>query len=66
MHHQDNSEIFFRNLEQIDSANELARTLREFDLTPNGEPRIEALFRRAIRGNGPDSQLLGSIHGELA
>lgn len=60
MHHQDPYEIWLRNLEQIDEIEELARTLYEGGVAPNGEPRVEALFRRATSGRGYYSQLLGA------
>lgn len=57
MHHQDPHE-WLRNLEQIDDNEELARTLHEGGVVPSGEPRVEALFRRATSGRGYYSQLL--------
>jgi hypothetical protein len=58
--YQDEYEIWLRNLEQIDDVEELARTLHEGGELPNGDPRVDALFRRATRGNGHYSQLLGA------
>ena len=60
MHYQDPHEIWLHNLEQIDEIEELARTLHEDGVVPNGDLRVEALFRRATSGRGYYSQLLGA------
>jgi hypothetical protein len=53
-------ELWLRNLEQIDEVEELARTLHEGGELPNGDPRLDALFRRATSGKGYYSQLLNA------
>jgi hypothetical protein len=58
-------EIWLRDLEQNDDNNDVARTLFESGL-PDGCPRLEALFRRAMRGNGVYSQRLQALLGEPA
>ncbi len=55
---RDPYEIWLRSLEQIDDVEELARALHEGGDLPNGDPRLEALFRRATSGNGYYSRLL--------
>jgi hypothetical protein len=57
---RDPYEIWLRNLEQIDDVEELARTLHEGGELLNGDPRVEALFRRATSGKGHYSQLLSA------
>lgn len=56
----DNYNGWLRNLEQTDEVEELARTLHEGGELPNGNPRLEALFRRATSGRGYYSQLLNA------
>jgi hypothetical protein len=60
MQDQETYKILLRDLEQIDDVEQLARTLHEDGLQPNGDPRLEALFRRAMRGKGFYSQLLAA------
>ena len=55
---KDHFEIWLRDHEQMDDANDLARALHRADIPSDGDPRIEALFRRATRGNGYYSVLL--------
>lgn len=56
----DDYEIWLRNLEQIYDNEELARTLHKGGELPNGDPRVDALFRRATSGKGYYSQLLNA------
>jgi hypothetical protein len=56
----DDYEIWLRNLEQIYDNEELARTLHESGVWPNGDRRVESLFRRATSGQGYYSQLLNA------
>lgn len=58
MHYLDDYEIWLRNLEQIQDREELARTLHEAGVTPNGDARLLRMFDRATSGNGPYAQLL--------
>ena len=60
MEEKDNYMIWLRDLEQIDDVEELARTLHESGEMPNGDPRLDALFRRATSGKGHYSQLLNA------
>jgi hypothetical protein len=59
---RDDYEIMLRDLEWIDDDNELARFLLEYD-TPPGDPRVDALLRRAMGGNGRYSLSLRARHG---
>ena len=54
-----------RDLEGIDDDNELARFLLEYDIPP-GDPRVDALLRRAMAGNGRYSLSLRARHGVAA
>lgn len=65
MHHGDEYEIWLCNLEQIRDREQLARTLHEGDVTPNGDPRLARLFRIATSGSGPYALFL-RIHCEPA
>jgi hypothetical protein len=66
MDDRDSHETWLRDQEQNDDNNDLARTLFESDRWPDGCPRLEALFRRAMRGNGIYSQRLQDVFGEPA
>jgi hypothetical protein len=63
---RDPYETWLRDQEQNDDNNDRARTLFESGLFPDGCPRLEALFRRAMRGNGVYSQRLQAVFGDLA
>lgn len=58
MHYRDEYEIWICNLEQIQDSEELARTLHEGGVVPNGDARLSRLFHRATRGNGQYALLL--------
>lgn len=55
---RDEYEIWLFNLEQIQDREELARTLHEGGVVPNGDVRLSRLFHRATSGNGPYALLL--------
>jgi hypothetical protein len=59
---KDDHEIWLNNLEQDDDKNNVARTLHESGIKPDGCPRLEAIFRRAMSGNGHYSQLLPAYY----
>jgi hypothetical protein len=59
---RDEYEIMLRDLERIDDDNELARFLLEYDMPP-GDPRVDALLRRAMAGTGRYSLFLRARHG---
>jgi hypothetical protein len=60
---KDDYEIWLNDLEQDDDENNVARTLHGSGWLPDGCPRLEALFLRAIGGNGYYSQLLQAYYG---
>jgi hypothetical protein len=60
MEEKDYYEIWLRDLQQLDEVEELARTLHKGGELPNGDPRVDALFRRATSGKGYYSQLLNA------
>jgi hypothetical protein len=57
---RDPYEIWLNDLEENDDANDVARVLHKENVPPHGDPRVEALFRRATSGNGYYSQLLSA------
>jgi hypothetical protein len=60
---KDEYEAWVSDLEQNDDNNDVARVLHKECIPPSGDPRVEALFRRATRGNGHYSQLLRTYGG---
>ena len=60
---KDSYEVWLRNLEENDDDNDVARHLHKDCELPNGDPRIDALFLRAMSGNGYYSQLLRGYCG---
>jgi hypothetical protein len=61
----DHYEVWLRDLEQNDDDNDVARVLHKDGELPNGDPRVDVLFRRAMRGNGFYSQLLQGYFGPI-
>jgi hypothetical protein len=60
MEEKDYYEIRLLDLEQLDEVEELARTRHEGGELPNGDPRVDALFRRVASGKGYYAQLLNA------
>ena len=53
-------EIWLRDLEELESSNDVARVLHESGAVPDGDAQLEALFVRAAAGSGYYSQLIAA------